>query len=112
MSHIRDDSPFHTLWSKAKDQPGYDKSEWMALEKKLSGRVSGRVDESRVRRVQKMLKRREYPEDNEAGDCPFCGDDYLVDCDCDGHCRCYEWHTETWCRQKMWNEIQKLKAAR
>lgn len=35
---VRDDTPFHTLWSKAVDQPGYDKAEWLALEKLLESR--------------------------------------------------------------------------
>jgi len=38
MGDIRDDSPLHELWSKAKDHPDYNKSEWMALEKKLTQR--------------------------------------------------------------------------
>ena len=36
-----DDSPLHTLWSKAVGQPDYVKAEWLALEKKLHAELSG-----------------------------------------------------------------------
>ena len=43
MGDIRDDSPLHALWSKAKDHPDYDKSEWIALEKKFFQRNCGEL---------------------------------------------------------------------
>lgn len=43
MGDIRDDSPLHALWSKAKDHSDYDKSEWIALERKLAQRNCGEL---------------------------------------------------------------------
>ncbi len=49
---IRDDAPLHTLWTKAKDQPGYVKAEWMALEAKLATRAIERTINKVERHVE------------------------------------------------------------
>jgi hypothetical protein len=56
MGEIRDDGPFHVLWSKAKDQPGYVKSEWMALERRLALRFKIERDGREDRRVVRVAE--------------------------------------------------------
>lgn len=42
IQDILDDSPLHTLWSKAVGTPDYDKSQWKALEAKFHKAIATR----------------------------------------------------------------------